>query len=42
MNKIDRTSLIDQKKYRLNEIIKIENHFNSEINKRKSCMKKVK
>ena len=41
MNKIDKTSLIDQKKYRLNEITKIENHFNSEINQRKSCIKKL-
>ena len=41
MNKIEKTSLIDQKKYRLNEITKIENHFNSEINQRKSCIKKL-
>ena len=27
----DKTSLTDQTKYRLNEITKIENYFNSEI-----------
>ena len=31
---IDRTNLIDQKKFRLNEISKIENYFNQEIKKR--------
>ena len=38
---IDRTSLTDQTKYRLNEITNIENYFNSEINQRKSCIKKL-
>ena len=38
---IDRTNLTDQTKYRLNEITKIENYFNSEINRRKSCIKKL-
>ena len=37
---IDKTSLIGQTKYRLNEITKIEN-FNQEINQRKSCSKKL-
>ena len=37
---IDKTNLTDQTKYRLNEITKIENHFNSEINQRKSCIEK--
>ena len=35
MNEIDKTSLTDQIKFRLNEINKIENYFNSEINQRK-------
>ena len=38
---IDKTNLTDQTKYRLNEITKIENYFNSEINQRKSCSKKI-
>ena len=37
----DKTSLIGQTKYRLNEITKIENYFNQEINQRKSCSKKL-
>ena len=41
MNEIDRTNLTDQIKFRLNEISKIENYFNSEINERKSCSKKL-
>ena len=41
MNGIDRTNLTDQIKFRLNEISKIENYFNSEINERKSCSKKL-
>ena len=40
MNKIDKTNLTDQTKIRLNKIIKIENYFNSDINQRKSCIKK--
>ena len=36
---IDKTSLTDQTKYRLNEITKIEHYFNQEINQRKSCSK---
>ena len=35
MNGIDKTNLTDQIKFRLNEISKIENYFNSEINRRK-------
>ena len=38
---IDRTNLTDQKKFKLNEIRKIENYFNSEIQERKSCNKKL-
>ena len=37
MNEIDKTNLTDQTKYRLNEITKIENYFNSEINQRERC-----
>ena len=31
-----------QIKYRLNKISKIENYFNSEINRRKKCSKKLR
>ena len=41
MNEIDKTNLTDQRKYRLNEISKIENYFNSEINQRKNASKKL-
>ena len=41
MNKIDKTKFTNQTKLRLNEISKIENYFNSEINQRKSCSKKL-
>ena len=37
----DKTNLTDQAKYRLNEINKIENYFNSEITQRESCIKKI-
>ena len=33
--------MTDQTKYRLNEITKTENYFNSEINQRKLCSKKL-
>ena len=33
--------MTDQTKYRLNEITKIENYFNQEINKKTSCSKKL-
>ena len=39
MNGIDKTNLTDQTKFRLNEISKIENYFNSEIDQRKKCSK---
>ena len=39
MNEIDKTNLTDQTKFRLNEISKIENYFNQEINERKSYSK---
>ena len=41
MNKIDRTNLTDQTKFRLNETSKIENFFHKEINQRKSCSKNL-
>ena len=37
---IDKTILSEQTKFRLNEIIGIENCFYQEINQRKSCSKK--
>ena len=37
----DKTKLSDQTKLRLNEIKNIENYFNSEINQRKLCCKKL-
>ena len=39
--KSDRTNLTDQTKYRLNEITKIENYCNSQINQKKPCIKKL-
>ena len=39
--KMDKTKLSDHKKVRLDEIEKIENYFNSEINQRKWCSKKL-
>ena len=41
MNKIDKTNLNNQTKFRLNEISKIGKYFNSEINQRKSCSKRL-
>ena len=41
MNDIDWTNLTDQAKFILNEITKIENYFNQEINQRKTCSKKL-
>ena len=38
---IDKTVLSEQTKFRLSEIIGIENHFYKEINQRKSCSKKL-
>ena len=38
---IDKTVLSEQTKFRLSEIIGIENYFYQEINQRKSCSKKV-
>ena len=41
MNGIDKTNLTDKTKFRLNEITKIENYFNQEINQRKTCSIKL-
>ena len=41
MNETDKTNLTDQTKFRLNEISKIENCFNQEINQRKLSSKKL-
>ena len=41
MNKIYKINLTDQAKFRLNDIAKIENYFNSQINQRKTCSKKL-
>ena len=38
---IDKTDLTEQTKFRLSEIIGIENYFYQEINQRKSCSKKL-
>ena len=39
MNEIDKAKLSDQAKFRLDEIKKIEDYFNSEINQGKLCSK---
>ena len=41
MSEIDKTILTDQTKFRLYEISKIENYFNSEINQKKLYSKKL-
>ena len=41
MNEINKTNLSEQTKFRLSEIIGIENYFHQEINQRKSCGKKL-
>ena len=41
MNEVNKTKLSDQTKFRLSEIIRIENYFAQEINQRKSCSKKL-
>ena len=41
MYEIDKENLTDQTKFWLNEIGKIDNCFNQEINQRKSCSKKL-
>ena len=41
MNKINKRNLSEQTKFRLSEIIGVENYFHQEINQRKSCNKKL-
>ena len=41
MDEIDKTKFSDQTKFRIDEIKKIENYFNSEINQRKLSSKKL-
>ena len=38
---INRTNLSEQTKFRLSEIIGIENYFHQEINQRKSCSRRL-
>ena len=40
MNEIDKTKFSDQRKFRLDEIRKVEKYFNLEIDERKLCSKK--
>ena len=41
MNEINKINLSEQTKFRLSEIIRIENYFDHEINQRKSYSKKL-
>ena len=41
MNEINKINLSEQTKFRLSEIIGIENYFHQEINQRKLCCKKL-
>ena len=41
MNEINKTNLSEQTKYRLSGIMGIKNHFDSEIDQNKLCIKKV-
>ena len=41
MNEINKINLSEQTKFRLSEIIKIENYFHQEINQRKSYREKL-
>ena len=38
---IDKTNLSEETKFRLSEILGIENYFHQEINQRKSCSTKL-
>ena len=42
MNGINKINLSEQTKFRLSRIIGIENYFRQEINRRKSCSKKLR
>ena len=41
MNEINKINLSEQTKFRLSEIIGIENYFHQEINQRKLCSKNL-
>ena len=41
MNEINKTNLSEQTKYRLSGIMGIKNHFDSEIDQNKLCIKKL-
>ena len=41
MNEINKTNLPEQTKYRLSGIMGIKNHFDSEIDQNKLCIKKL-
>ena len=41
MNEINKINLSEQTKFRLSEIIGIEDYFHQEINQRKSCSKRL-
>ena len=41
MNEINKIKSSEQTKFRLSEIIQIENYFQQEINQNKSCSKKL-
>ena len=41
MDEINKTNLSEQTKFRLSEIIGIENYFHQEINQRKPCSKRL-
>ena len=41
MNEINKINLSEQTKFRLSEMIGIENYFHQEINQRKLCSKKL-
>ena len=41
MNEINKINLSEQTKFRLSEMIGIENYFHQKINQRKSCSKKL-
>ena len=41
MNEINKTNLSEQTKYRLSGIMRIKNHFDSEIDQNKLCIKKL-
>ena len=41
MDEIDKINFSEQTKFRLSEIIGIENYFHQEINQGKSCSKKI-